>query len=203
MQVLDLVTVRWTYPTGVPGGPGYNIFYGPNLSTKLDSLRVFYESCKPYLPLNMSVQILGNGIKVQDSDGMQVGDWTVTAPAATVGSAVAASFSTPSGFVVDWRTAGRNWRGHRIQGRTFFVPAAAIAYTSTGVVQGALISAVLTAAQGWLNVAGASAGVWSRPVYGPKDPDTGARPVLHPGVFAQATSPNVPTKVVTLRSRRD
>jgi len=203
MQVLDLVTVRWTYPTGLGGGPGYNLFYGPNLSTKLDSLRVFYESCKPYLPLNMTVQILGNGIKVQDSDGIQVGDWTVTAPAPTSGTAAASTIAPQAGWVVDWRTAGRNWRGHKIQGRTFFVPAANIAYTSTGVIQGSLISAVVTAAQGWINVAGASFGVWSRPVYGKKDETTGERPLLHQGVWAQCTSPNVPTKVVTLRSRRD
>lgn len=201
MQVLDMVTVRWTYPTGVPGGPGYNIFYGPNLSTKLDSLRVFYDSNKAYWPLNMSVAILGNGIKVQDTDGVQVGDWTVTAPPAVSGTALASPFAPQSGYVVDWRTGGRNWRGHRIQGRTFFVPAASVAFTSTGVVQGALISAVMTAAQGWLNVAGSSFGVWSRPVRGKADPDTGEKPLLHPGVWAQATAPNVPTKVVTLRSR--
>lgn len=203
MQVLDMVTVRWTYPSGLSGGPGYNIFYGPNLSTKLDSLRVFYESCKPYLPNGMSVQILGNGPKVQDSDGIQVGDWSVTAPAATVGTAAVAFVIPTSGWVVDWRTAGRNWRGHKIQGRSYFVPAASVAFSSNGVIQASVITAVMNAAQAWLNVGGVSAGVWSRPVYGKEDPDTGVRPVLHTGVYAQATSPNVPTKVVVLRSRRD
>jgi len=203
MQILDQVTVRWTYPAGLVGGPGYNVFYGPNLSAKLDSLRVFYESCKPYLPLSMSVQILGNGIKVQDSDGVQVGDWAVTAPPATVGSAAAGVVAPAQGFIVDWRTSGRNWRGHKIAGKTFFVPAANIAYNTSGQIGSAVISAVKAAADGWMNVGGASFGVWSRPVLGPKDSVTGERPVAHPGVWAQCTSTNVPVKAVVLRSRRD
>lgn len=203
MQVLDQVTVRWTYPSGLTGGPGYNIFYGPGLSTKLDSLRVFYDSCKTYLPLNMSIAILGNGVKVQDSDGIQVGDWTVTAPAPVVGTAAASIVIPQTGWVVNWRTGGRNWRGHRIAGKSYFVPAASVAYTSDGHILAAATTAIATAAQGWLNVGGVSAGVWSRPVFVKGADGKPTDEVAHPGVYAQATAPNVPTKVVTLRSRRD
>jgi hypothetical protein len=203
MQVLDQVTVRWTYPAGLVGGPGYNIFYGPNLSSKLDSLRVFYDSCKAYLPLGMSVQILGNGVKVQDSDGIQVGDWTVTAPAAVVGTATSGLVVPQTGVVVDWRTLGRNWRGHRIAGKSYLVPMAQIVYSSGGTIVQSVANAINTAADGWKNVGGASFGVWSRPVHARDANNKPTDEILHQGVWAQCTSTNVPIKVVTLRSRRD
>jgi len=203
MQILDQVTVRWTYPSGTSGGPGYNIFYGPNLSAHLDSLRVFYQSCAAFLPLNMSLQIIGNGVKVQDTDGIQVGDWTVTAPAAVVSAVTSNVVVKQAGFVVDWRTQGRNWRGHKIIGKTFFVPCAANTFNSAGEIIAANANTINTAATGMLNVMAGTFGVWSRPVHVRGADGKPTDEILHPGVWAQASSSNVPIKMATLRSRRD
>lgn len=203
MQVLDQVSVRWVYPTGLSGGPGYNVFYGPNLAANLNSIRGFYDAIKLFLPLNMGIYVLGSGIKVQDTDGKQVGDWSVAAPAVVTGTAASAGVIPQAGIVVDWRTTGRNWRGHRIAGKSFLVPAANAVYGTDGKISQSNANTINTAATNMLSTAGGTVGVWSRPVLGDKDAVTGVRPVIHEGIWATASSTNVPTTPATLRSRRD
>jgi hypothetical protein len=203
MTTIDQVTVRWVYPSGTSGGPGYSIFFGPGLSTYLGSLRTFYSSCAAYLPNNMTLQFIGSGVQIDSASGRQVGDWTNTPPADVVSAVPVNTTVSTSGFIVDWRTSGRNWRGRKIRGKTFFVPAAGSVYTSAGAINTTAANTINTAATGLMNTTAGALGVWSRPVY-EKGPDGKPTDVLlHAGVIAAVTSTNVPLKAVVLRSRRD
>jgi len=106
-----------------------------------------------------------------------------------------------SGAVVNWRT-GVVRKGRRIKGRTFLVPLKTTVYDEDGTLTSAAIGTINSAAAALINTTGeADLGVYGRPTR--QRGDDGAMETIPDGLWAVATSFNVPDMAAVLRSRRD
>lgn len=188
------ITARWT---GFTGAPGYSNFFfaaGGGFISDANQVASRVRSAFFTIPdlLAPGARItLEQEAAVVDSDTGMITGYEDIGDVDPVTSISTGSYSGPTGAVVNWRTNDlRN--GRRIRGRTFLVPLANNAYDN----QGSLTSQALGKLQdfGDTLVGGdldSEFGVWSRPVNGSG------------GVFATATSFQVPDLAAVLRSRRD
>lgn len=188
------ITARWT---GFSGGPGYsNFFFAGGGGFVSDAQQVSDRVVDAFgklgmvLPTGVTVTTEAEAAIVDSDTGMLTGFQPVDQGSAS-GLVGDTSYSGPSGAVVNWRTEDVRF-GRRIMGRTFIVPIRSDAYDS----QGTLTSGVLEDLRDFADTLtswdfDSEFGVWSRPRDGSG------------GVFATATSYNVPDKAAVLRSRRD
>ena len=143
----------------------------------------------PYLPDSVTVQVEATGDVIDDATGALTGAWTDTPVLPVVGGS-AAQYAAPSGFFINWNTT-TILAGHRLRGRTFFVPSASDVYDSDGSIGATILAAIQAAADSFVAAATGDLVVWHRPVGG----SGGGH-----GLVLSATAPD---KVGVLRSRRD
>lgn len=183
------VRVPWT---GLTGLPGVSTFYLTTVSTTVAPLATFFNSIFNYVPTGGLATIPGTGDVIDESTGLITGAWTKTGAGTAAGFATAAAYSAPSGAVIDWLT-GLVINGRRVQGRTFMVPLASVAYQSDGTLASGVITAIKTAADALIAAYGDALRVWSRPQAGVMG---------RAGASVQVIASRVPDMAAVLRSRR-
>lgn len=198
------VTARWA---GFPGAPGYSAFHfrrdggfwdggilGPGAEAAAqdaaDTVLSGLNFVRGVLPSGVSIEVQSEA-EILDSDtGELVGFAEIDGGSSGAGSGTG-GFSGASGAVVNWRTNDYRF-GRRVRGRTFLVPLSGDTYDPDGTLTTDALGTIRSFGNALLSGSGdAEFGVWSRPRGG-----TG-------GVFATATSFNVPDMAAVLRSRRD
>jgi hypothetical protein len=186
--------VTWT---GASGLPGYSKFRfigelsGSTLNSAAANLKTFLDAIKAYLPSIVTLAF-SPGATWHADDGTLTAEVAIgTVPANVVGTGAGAYLSA-AGFLVFWNTGAING-GHKVRGRTYFVP------TPVNIAQsdGTIIETARTIIQ-----AAATAFATSTP-----SPaiNSRSRPG-NPAAGDQTTvvlSATVPDKQVVLRSRRD
>lgn len=188
------ITARWT---GFTGGPGYSNFFfagGGGLISDAqqvsDRVATAFEALGTVIPTGVTVTTEAEAAVIDSDTGQLTGFQPVdqaTVPALGGGL----TYSGASGAVVNWRTEDVRF-GRRIMGRTFIVPIRSDRYDAQGTLDADALEDLRTFADtlvAW--DVDSEFGVWSRPRGGSG------------GVFATATSYNVPDKAAILRSRRD
>ena len=170
-------------------GPGVMTFYhragGSGLPTAVGT---FLTSLVGLFPDDLTLQVPNAGDLIEASTGALTGVWASGAPSTITGTQTAV-FQLGSGIRIKWTTGGIVNR-RRVRGSTFLVPASSGAFTTTGRVTSATISAVTAAAALLLTNAGGDLVIWSRPT-------TTRVGTIHPILLPVV--PDVPT---ALRSRR-
>lgn len=187
------ITARWS---GFAGAPGYSNFYfagGGGLISDVGQVaaRVYNSFIKlqPVLPPDVEISLAPEAA-ILDADTGEVQSFEQLSVTSSFKGQGTGGYSGATGAVVNWRTGDVRF-GRRIRGRTFIVPLAGQAYDSNGSLSTTALTAVRDFAG---NLIGgdldSELGVWSRPRDGSG------------GVFATATSFNVPDMAAVLRSRR-
>jgi len=197
----DIHRIRAVW-SGAPGAPGISTFYtpAPPAAADLTAIWTFFNALIAGLPNTMTIQVQGTGDTVDDGTGDLTGSWTATAPSVVTGTS-ASGYAAPTGSCVHW-TTGSVMDGRRVKGTTFIVPTVN-QYEANGTLVGTWVTTLTTAAQTMQTALGANFMVWHRPLYGPRPPGGGSRPLLRAGGSANVTGVSVPDKAVVLRSRRD
>lgn len=204
MPLLYRVRSRWA---GFNGAPGYSVMHFRDFNTPdpgagggtiedasaaVARARSFFGGIAALLPDDVSIEPEQEVDVIEDTTGALVNSLQST-NGGTVDGTATGSYSAASGAVVNWRTGGiRN--GRRIRGRTFLVPLAGSAYSTTGSLLPSSQTTIATAA----SQLAASTGtpdlfVYARPT-GPGASD---------GTSSVVTGSSVPTLAAVLRSRRD
>lgn len=198
------VTARWA---GFQGAPGYSNFHftaeggfwdggllGDDAQAAADAAaeRVAdaFGQIGSVLPDSVQISIESEAIIFDSDSGEALGfaevDQDVIAASGDDGG-----YSGATGAVVNWRTNDYRF-GRRIRGRTFLVPLGGSSYQDDGTLTSSALERLRTFGTRMLGSSGGPTfGVWSRPVGGAG------------GVFATATTANVPDMAAVLRSRRD
>lgn len=183
--------------TGIPGGTGISTFYTTvgAFQADVDFIRAFFAGVAGSLAAGVSVQVLAEGVTINEVSGAVTGTWgPFTAPGAVVGTG-GVNFAAPVGAYVQWRTGGVV-HNRRVRGRTFLVPLGAGLYDAQGTIVNTNLSGIQTAAAALVTNL-TDMGIWSRPFAG--SPGNPARS----GSVHTVTSALAVDKAVVLRSRRD
>jgi hypothetical protein len=142
-------TILWL-SSGYTGAPGYTRF---KFSGNLDSAganaaaaasRALISSIAAYTPSVMTYTCQ-SGCQGFEDDGTLTGEVPVTSLPAAVNGSSAGGYTGGAGAVVYWLTAAFNG-GHKIRGRTYFVPLGGGAYQADGTLQSTVVTALQTAA---------------------------------------------------------
>jgi hypothetical protein len=187
------VLTRWVGGPSSPGLTVMNVRYdsgaGAGVAT---AVRAFWDSLKTYIPSAYTLSVDATMDTHDVATGTLNGSISAgAAPASVVGTAVG-SYAAGVGARVNWNTSAIV-RGRRVNGRTFIVPMAVVAYQSDGTILDSTVTAVTTAAQtlrGALVTAGFPMAIWTAP--------TQAGPGALNDVFDAACA----DQVAVLRGRR-
>lgn len=204
MVAMNRVRVAWT---GFTGAPGVSTFYFGSTTTDMAALKTFFTSLGPYLPNSVNIAVPAIGDQINDTDGAITGSWSGLNGGSVVGTGGSTGYSGASGFAVNWKST-LIVAGRRVQGRTFFVPSAVIAYQSDGTIVESLRTTITTAANTLVTAYAGEFKVWSRPFAGRAAVGTPGTPGYRPakparvGVAAQVLAAAVPDLAVVRRSRR-
>ena len=173
---------------GIPGSPGYSLFYASAAGALASDLVTFFNAIKSQCPgpLQWDVPIAGDTL--DDGTGAINGDW-VDVSGGVVTATGSGGYAAGTGAFIRWGT-GTIVNGRRLRGRTFICPINGGGYDSNGTLGGTTLSTVGAAASA-LAAAGKLV-VWHRPA-----PGGGGG-----GSSSLATSGSVPDTVTSLRSRR-
>jgi hypothetical protein len=155
----------------------------------MDDLNTMFSHMCNNLPPDVQVQLEGTGDIINVETGVLEGAWVETAPGLSTGGG-GANYAAPVGLLVNWLTADIA-DGHRIKGKTFFVPASSDAFTANGQVQGDVHNSLETFCQDMVGSQGDNFVVWHRP--------KGA----NPGSAHTVTQALLSHKACVLTSRRD
>lgn len=186
MTSIEKYVVQWT---GFPGAPGYSVFYGPTLSAHEADIRNLFQSIKNQFPQSVFWNYPSSGFIINDATGVATGTWSTAGQATSQGSDVG-SYAAASGASTTWLTAGINARGHRVKGRTFWVPMAGSAFDTDGTLKSSTVTAWLAAHNAFLAAVAGHFSVWTRPVGGSG------------GASNPVTGFSLPDRAAVLRSRR-
>jgi hypothetical protein len=186
----DLYRIRASW-TGFAGQPGVSTFYSLGSVSAVPNLRAGFLALAQYLPNTVSIQVENVGDIIDDATGTLTGAWSVV-PVLPVGGVVGGAYAAPSGFMIDWNTT-TILDGHRLKGRTFFVPCAGSALDSDGSLASTPLTNIRAYAATMFAALSGDLVVWHRPRVTP----------ARAGGHGIVTSVFVPDKVVVLRSRRD
>lgn len=187
MTTIGRARLSWD---GFPGSPGVSTFYATDILSLLPALSTLMNAIKFSLPTDVTITFPAAGDELDSATGALVGTWSATAQTPVTGTG-SGTYSAPVGWAVNWKTntvVGRR----RLQGRTFFVPAAGSMQGAQGQVNPSDLAALDSAVSTFVTSA-ISAGmqIWHRPKHG-----TG-------GQVAILATGAVQRKMVVLRSRRD
>lgn len=180
-----------TVATGVAGTPWYTNMYFTRVATTeqghVDAVVAFWQAIADQLDNSVSWAVEGDCAQIDDATGNIVGVDSATG-ASVVGAETANALPPANQALIHWLT-GSFIGGRQLRGRTF-IPGLCVDQTgSTGVLQAATRTDILTAAEGLIT---ASSGPGPLRVLSKKN--------LTSAVVADAT---VPTEVAVMRSRRD
>lgn len=183
--------------TGASGLPGYtNLYFASdalvataavNAATAVKSI---WTGLSTMLPSLVTVTVQLNVEEIEDTDGHLVADHTIALSGNAVTGTDSGSFSAPTGVVSNWKTASIH-HGHRVRGRTFFVPMANTIYQSDGTIASSPLTSIRAAMTTYLAMPGTARVVWARPT------------ASAAGAQYPVTGFTVPDKAAVLRSRRD
>lgn len=199
MANLTKVVAVWS---GFPGAPGTSTFYFNDTSTTYNgSIASLFAGLAPHLPTDVTITIPTTGDTIDEATGAITGNW-IQPEEAPISGTDASGYAAPVGCMAKWSTADVV-HGHRVKGRTFFVPITATQYQNNGTINTASLTPMTTAVTDFQISQDGSLVVWSRPFAG--TPAVGTRPA-NPARVGSAhivTSATMPDKAVVLRSRRD
>lgn len=203
MTTIDRIRVPWT---GGRGGPGVSTFYALDGAAALAPLRTFFAYWTPLIVTGISWNFPGQGDTIVAETGVLSGTWAGTGQPVVVPTGGAANHSAATGAVVRWNT-GAVLFGHRVVGRTFFVPGTKDLFDD-GTINNAVLPDAGAAGNAMINAVPGNFVVWSRPFAGtPQWTDVHGRihpaKAAHAGAVAPMVSATVPDLAVVLRSRRD
>jgi hypothetical protein len=187
----NLKRVRCPWQGGGVVGPSVTTFYFSATATGFPAqLQTFFQAIKSSLPDDVVITVPNTGDTVRETDGVLQGVWTDSGGSTTTGTA-AGAFAKGSGVRIQWITSGIR-DGRRIIGSTFLVPVAGAVFDTTGIVAGASLSVLQTAAGALVSAASPGFLIWSKP-HTKLAADGASNPVLAAVVRSEATG---------LRSRR-
>lgn len=185
MANIRRIPVLWG---GIPGMPGYSLFYTEAASDATADVVAFFNAIKALFPASLQWSIPPAGDTLDDATGALTGTW-VGAGAGIVTGTGPGAYAAGTGAWARWNTNAIIGR-RRLRGRTFLCPlVSSSGYDTSGTL---LTSAVTTlqAACAALAATGKLV-VWHRPS------DTGGL-----GSSSLIVSSAVPDQVTSLRSRR-
>lgn len=170
-------------------GPGLMTFYGNTSSSGLvAATQTFLSTLVGLFPDDVTFTVPPGGDLINDANGALTGSWSEGGGGTVTGTQTAV-FMLGTGVRVRWGT-GAVVAGRRVNGTTFLVPASSGAFDTTGRVNSATVSAVLSAANTFVSTMAGGLMVWSRPT------------LLRTGSSHAVTSASVPSIPTSLRSRR-
>lgn len=125
-------------------GPGVVTFYAKTTTGFPSAVNALWTSQAANFPSSVTFTTPNGGDTLDESNGQIIGAWTDgTAPSPVTGSGTG-TFSAGVGYHVDWMT-NSVVNGRRVRGRTFFVPAVASTFDSSGNVKSASVASVQSA----------------------------------------------------------
>lgn len=164
MPTVYRVTSIWQ---GFAGSPGYTrlSFLDLTTSAALDAAgtatRAFFQSMAGLIPTGTTIQVSPVVDEFDAASGLLTGsDSMTTTPAVVTSTATSSRYAAGSGFVVTWNT-DTIFRGHRVRGRTFIVPASGLAFEPDGSLDPLTVTTATTGATALVNAA-AELAIWSR-----------------------------------------
>lgn len=201
MTLMNRVRVPWS---GWAGQPGVSTFYLGSTTTDMTAIKTFITAIGAFVPAPISMTIPVVGDQINDTDGKIAGAWTGSNGGNVVATGSNTAYAGSAGIVVDWLSS-LIVAGRRVQGRTYFVPAASTAYQNDGTIVEATRTTITTAASALIAAYAGEFKVFSRPFPG-KDAVVGPppKPAVPPrvGVAAQVVAARVPDIAAVMRSRR-
>lgn len=191
------ITTRWDGWTGAPGYSNWYVWGSPD-QTQTDAaaaaVRTFLQAIRAYLPSVVSINFVPTVQVYAEGDGSLADQRNIVTIPGTVTGSGAGNFAASTGIVVSWRTTQSTGR-RLLLGRTFLVPASAVAYQTDGTVDNGALVVIAGAANAYVaRVAADVPGhpvVWHRPVNGGG------------GSMGNITAATVADRTAVLRSRRD
>ena len=153
------------------------------------------------LPGDVHLQVQSSGDIIESGTGSLGGSWG-HAPQAAIQGTSAGAYAAPSGFCVTW-TADTVLDGHRVKGRTFFVPMGGGLTDAAGQIRGDVLAGMVAAAGTFVTNTAGNFVIWHRP----RKATVAVPPLVgkpaRVGGSAVVTGSRVSQKVAVLRSRRD
>jgi hypothetical protein len=193
---IEKCVLTWT---GFTGAPGYTVLYfkAGSANSSQSALKTFIVTVAQYIPSAITISFPAGGDVIDEATGKAVNTWSTTQQSAAVGTA-ATTWVSMAGAQTRWET-GAFANGHRVRGRTFWVPLAIGNFTQ-GLVTAACANGINSAATSYLGGISFAQLVWHRPVY-----DHSVKPpvLTRPGLGYPVASAVTPTKAVYLSERRD
>jgi hypothetical protein len=181
--------------TGFPGAPGLTTFYAIDASAALPELKGLCADFCATMPDDVVFDYPVVGDIIDPLDGTLVGEWTAASRAGDTGAQIGV-YAAPSGCSVTWET-GDIMDGHRLRGRTFFVPLAAAVYQTDGSIDNTVLTSMNVSVGVHQTAMAGNLVIWHRP----RAVST-AHPVARAGGYGDVVSGHVADKVAVLRSRR-
>jgi hypothetical protein len=184
--------IRWT---GYTGSPGYTTLHASvtddtSAAAFMTWLKGWADAgLRAWVPNSVTITVLGE-VKILNSATGVMEDSYGTTPASYVGSASGGLGAGPAGGCITWKTNTLNALGHKIRGRTFAVPLAAMYFDTDGTLTSAGLTTLGNAANARVTESPFPI-VWHRPVDGAG------------GIIAPIASYSITDKAAVLRSRRD
>lgn len=172
MPTVSRVTANWS---GFIGAPGYSRFAFQDLTNDTAvnaataAVRAFLNGLAATMPTGVKIDVS----PVVDHFDMATGELTGSdvgsvTPSQIVATGSATSWAGGSGYAVTWKT-GIFFRGRRVVGRTFIVPAATICFDTDGTLTSSIMTTITNATTNLTGASGAEFCVWSR-VFDPAPP---------------------------------
>jgi len=203
MANIQRFRVTWA---GLTGLPGVSTFYVADGATAMAPIRAYFDALKAFVASGVVWSFPSGGDILEETTGALTGAWAAT-PAANVNATGVGVFSAPSGFSVKWLTTSIV-NGHRVTGRTYFVPAARDAYDALGTLNDTIIAPINAAGATMIASMPTNLLVWSRPreafpAWTDKFGNSHPAVTAASGLAVIATSSAVSDKAAVLTSRRD
>lgn len=186
MTDIDRAVVEWT---GFPGAPGISVFYATPGGGVAFAIGTMFELLKNFIPLNVTITVPASGDTIDDATGEIVGTWTTGAESVTHCSA-SGTYAAAGGGLIRWATDGLV-NGHRVKGRTFFVPLDGDLYEDNGSLSPTWTGNAKSAGDNLIEESEGHLVIWSRPT------------PTRAGSSHTVVTCAVPDKMSVLRSRRD
>lgn len=149
--------------TGFQGGPGVNTFYVNEIPSEVDAFQTFYNAIKAGIPSVVDIQVLNEGVFVDEATGELGGAWSCPAQA-KIDCTGGGSYASGVGYTLRWTLGGAIFNGRRLVGRTYLVPLVGSAFDADGTTTDAFSTTVTNAGVALIADCAGTLGVWHRPV---------------------------------------
>jgi len=185
---------------GWQGAPGVNTLYFRHAAVPTiedaqqvaDLIKTAYDSLKAWYVSGVKITVDPNVDVIQDSDGKLQTSTVIVPPATVTGSGATTTTSRATMALAKFNTDAVV-NGRRLRGRSFLGPIAAQGVATDGTLTTAFGTAILSAYNGLLDIAGGRLVVWHRP----------SAPGAQDGTSGFVQNVTYKTLPAVLRSRRD